>query len=262
LSFRNIKVETLHNEQVVVVYLNRPDVLNALNKELMAELSNYLRELDRKSTTRCFVLTGNKTAFSVGADISMMMTTSAGTPVSALSADYLSYWDAISGLRKPIVAAINGYALGGGLELALACDIIVAGESARLGQPEINVGTMPGAGGTQRLARVLGKYKTMEMVLTGNPISAREAFRLGLVSKVVPDEFVVDEALAIATDLVKKPPLALESAKEAILKSFDLSLSEGLSYERRLFYYLFSSEDTKEGLSAFLQKRKPVYKGT
>jgi enoyl-CoA hydratase len=224
----------------------------------MEEVSSTLQQFDADDQTRCFIITGNEKSFSVGADVNMMKDE---TSFSAIEEDYLSYWDSVNRVKKPIIAAVNGFALGGGLELAMSCDIIIAGESAKLGQPEVGIGTIPGAGGTQRLTKIVGKHKAMEMILTCSPISSTEALQLGLVSKVVPDEFVLPEAKRLAHDLARKPPLALKFAKEAILKSFEMTLEQGVCYERKLFYQLFSSDDLKEGIKAFLQKRKPTYMG-
>ncbi|HTP13454.1 MAG TPA: enoyl-CoA hydratase-related protein [Bacteroidota bacterium] len=241
-----------------VVQLNRPDVLNAINIALMTELVDALEGLDKDDGVRCVILTGDVKAFAAGADIKEMAEASA---VEMLSRDQFARWDRIRKIRKPIIAAVSGFALGGGCELAMTCDMIIASETARFGQPEINLGVMPGAGGTQRLTRAVGKAKAMEMVLTGKPITAEEALRWGLVNKVVPVEYYLQEAKDLAREVAGKPPVAVRLAKEAVLKSFDTSIEGGLEYERRNFYLLFSSDDQKEGMKAFVEKRKPDWTG-
>jgi enoyl-CoA hydratase len=241
-----------------VVQLNRPDVLNALNMALMAELVETLEGLDRDDAVRCIVVTGGARAFAAGADIFEMAD---ATAMEMLLRDQFARWDRIRRIKKPLIAAVNGFALGGGCELVMICDIIVAGETARFGQPEINLGVIPGAGGTQRLTRAVGKAKAMEMVLTGRTITAGEALRLGLVTTVVPAEACLDEAKALAREIASKPPLAVRLAKEAVLKSFDTTVEGGLEFERKSFYLLFASDDQKEGMKAFAEKRKPEWKG-
>lgn len=241
-----------------IVSLNRPSVLNALNHELMEELVVALEELDRDDSVRAIVLTGSDRAFAAGADIKEM---SDETTVSIMLKDRFATWDRIKNIKKPIIAAISGYALGGGCELTMMCDIIIASETAQFGQPEINIGVIPGAGGTQRLTRVLGKYKAMELILTGRPLTAKEAFELGLVNKVLPVELYLEEAKAMAREIAAKSPIAVRLAKEAILKTYDGTLQEGLQFERKNFYMLFSSEDQKEGMKAFLEKRKATFTG-
>ena len=241
-----------------LVTLNRPQVLNALNAEMMTRLVSVLQGLDSDESIRCLILAGNERAFAAGADIGEMANASS---LEMLQNDFLTFWDKIAHITKPLIAAVCGYALGGGCELALACDMIVASETARFGQPEINLGVIPGAGGTQRLARVLGKYRTLEMVLTGRTFSAQEAERWGMVSRVVPVESCLDEARKLAVEICQHPPQALRIAKAAVLKAFETSLEEGLSFERMCFCLLFGSEDQKEGMKAFLEKRKPEFKG-
>ena len=245
-------------EHVGVVRLNRPNSLNALSSSLMKELVLALSELDEDPSIYCIVLTGSDKVFSAGADIKEM---SLQKSVEALKEGNLERFDAISRVSKPLIAALSGYCFGGGLELAMACDIIVAAESTRLGQPEINIGVMPGAGGTQRLTRAIGKYKAMDMILTGKQISAREAFEYGLISRVVPDELYLSEAKKIARELASKSPLALKIAKECVLKAYESTLSEGLEFEHKNFYLMLGSEDKEEGMNAFLEKRKPLFKG-
>jgi enoyl-CoA hydratase len=243
---------------VATVRINRPEVLNALNMQVMEELVVALETLDRDDAVRCIILTGNEQAFAAGADIKEMMEASA---MEMLRRDQFARWDRIRKIKKPLLAAVSGFALGGGCELAMSCDIIIASETARFGQPEINLGAMPGAGGTQRLTRAVGKAKAMEMVLTGRTIDAAEALRWGLVNAVVPPESFLDEALSWAREIAAKPPVAVRLAKESVLKSFDTTIEAGLEYERKNFYLLFSSEDQKEGMKAFAEKRKPEWRG-
>ncbi len=243
---------------VGVVRLNRPSVRNALSSALMKELLRILSELDQDPLIQCIVLTGGDRVFSAGADIKEM---SAQKSIEALKEGNLERFDAVSKMSKPLIAAVNGNCLGGGLELAMTCDIIVAGEGARFGQPETNIGVIPGAGGTQRLTRAVGKYKAMYMILTGTPISAREAWESGLISRVVPDELCLSEAKSLAHELAAKSSLALKTAKECINKAFESTLSEGLDFEHKNFYVLMGSEDKEEGMKAFSEKRKPVFKG-
>ncbi len=243
---------------VGVVTLNRPKQLNALSSGLMTELVDALEEHDRDPSIRAIVLTGGPTVFAAGADLKEFATRSA---VEMMSGDRLLLWNRLFGIRTPLIAAVSGYAYGGGCELAMQCDMIVASETARFGQPEINVGLMPGAGGTQRLTRTIGKYRAMEMVLTGRPIDAREAERHGLVNRVVAPEQVVEEAKSLGRAIAEKPPISIQLAKRAVLKALDVSLSEGVEYERQLFYFLFGTEDAKEGINAFVEKRKPDYTG-
>jgi enoyl-CoA hydratase len=244
--------------EVGIITLNRPKVLNAINHEVITEVVDAMMAFDADDKVHVIVLTGNEKAFAAGADIKEM--SSEGT-VSILLKDQFATWDKIRSVKKPIIAAVSGYALGGGCELAMACDIIVASETAQFGQPEINLGVMPGAGGTQRLTRAVGKYKAMEMILTGAMISAYEAKSIGLVNKVVPVELYLETAKSLAQEIAKKSPLALRLAKEAILKSFDVPIVEGLDFERKNFYMLFSSQDQKEGMQAFLEKRQPAFSG-
>ena len=243
---------------VATVQLNRPAVLNALNSELMVELVDTLESLDADETVRAIVLTGNEKAFAAGADIKEMAGASA---VEMLQRDQFARWDRIRKIKKPIIAAVSGFALGGGCELMMHCDMIIASETARSGQPEINIGVMPGAGGTQRLTRAVGKVLAMEMVLTGRQITGEEAFHAGLVNKVVPQEFYLEEAVRLAKEIANRPPIAVRLAKEAVLKSFDTTIEMGLEYERKNFYLCFASEDMREGMAAFIEKRAPHWKG-
>jgi len=241
-----------------VVQLNRPEVLNALNMKLMEELVAILEALDKDENVRCIVLTGTEKAFAAGADIKEMAEASA---VEMLLRDQFARWDRIRKIKKPIIAAVSGFALGGGCELVMTCDIVIASETAKFGQPEINIGVMPGAGGTQRLTRAVGKAKAMEMVLTGRLISAEEALHCGLINKVVPVEYYLEEAKAWAKEIAAKPPVAVRLAKESVLKSFDTTIESGLEFERKNFYMLFATDDQKEGMSAFSEKRRPNWKG-
>jgi enoyl-CoA hydratase len=255
-TYKNIKTET--EGQIAIVSLNRPQVLNALNHELMSELSEALEAFDADESIRVIILTGGERAFAAGADIKEMCEEGA---VSILLKDRLATWDRIRFIKKPIIAAVSGFALGGGCELAMTCDMIVASESAQFGQPEINIGVIPGAGGTQRLTLAVGKYKAMELILTGRPFTAHEAHSIGLVNKVVPVEMLMDEVKALAKEIAKKSPLAVRTAKESVMKSYETTLSEGLNFERKNFYMLFASEDQKEGMKAFLEKRPASFVG-
>jgi enoyl-CoA hydratase len=246
-------------EGYAIVQFNRPEVLNALNMKLMEELVETLEALDKDDDVRCIILTGNDKAFAAGADIREMADASA---VEMLTRDQFARWDRIRKIKKPIIAAVSGFALGGGCELAMTCDMVVASETAKFGQPEINIGVMPGAGGTQRLTRAVGKVKSMEMVLTGRMISADEALRWGLINKVVPVEYYLKEATVWAKEIAAKPPVAVRLAKESVLKAFDTTIEGGLEFERKNFYLLFASDDQKEGMKAFGEKRKPEWKGT
>jgi enoyl-CoA hydratase len=244
--------------QVGLVRFNRPQALNALNSTLMEELVTALEAFDRDPAIGCLVVTGNERAFAAGADIKEM---AEATAVEMLQRDNIARWDRLRKLKKPLIAAVSGFCLGGGCELAMACDMLVASESARFGQPEINLGVMPGAGGTQRLTRAVGKATAMEMVLDGRLLSAAEAARCGLVNRVVPVEVYLDEALRLAQSIAARAPLAVRLAKEAVNNAFETYLADGLADERRAFYFLFSTEDQKEGMRAFMEKRPAEWRG-
>lgn len=256
MSHTNILIE--HDGAVAIITLNRPKVLNALNQETMDELVAALEALDRSDDVRCVVLSGGERAFAAGADVTEM---AAATPVDMLSGYRFQQWERIRKISKPIIAAVRGFALGGGCELAMLCDMIIAGDGARFGQPEINLGIMPGAGGTQRLTRAVGKARAMELVLTGRQVTAGEAYTMGLLTRVVPDEVTLEEAKKLAQAIAQKAPVAVRLAKESILKAFDTTLESGLDYERKAFYLLFSTEDKNEGIQAFLGKRPPAFQG-
>jgi enoyl-CoA hydratase len=253
-----INVNDQYKPAVALVQLNRPKELNALNLQLMQELREALQQLDKDDRVRVIIITGNEQAFAAGADIKQMADKSA---IDMLLIDQFSTWDQIRKTRKPIIAAVSGFALGGGCELAMTCDMIVASETAKFGQPEIRIGVMPGAGGTQRLTRAIGKAKAMELVLTGRFLSAEEARFYGLVNKVVPVEMYLYEAAQLAAEIAAMSPVATLLAKEAVNRSFETHLDEGLHFERKNFYLAFASEDQKEGMSAFVEKRKPQFKG-
>ena len=243
---------------VAVIRLNRPKQLNALNLELMKQLVAALEAFDEDDEVRVIVLAGDQRAFAAGADIADMVHS---TVVEQVKRNQFARWERIKRISKPIVAAVSGFALGGGCELMMLCDVIVASDTARIGQPEINLGVMPGGGGTQRLTRAVGKAMAMDVILTGRFLTAAEALAGGLVSRVVPVEHYFEEAMKIAGLIAEKPPLALRMAKEAVLKAHEMSLSAGLEFERKLFYTLFATEDQKEGMKAFIEKRKPDFKG-
>lgn len=242
-----------------VITLNRPQAMNALNSKMVTELISALDEFEKDEAVRCVLLTGSERAFSAGADITEMAQMTAVQ--MAMTGHFFPLWDKVGRYPKPIVAALSGYVLGGGLELAMSCDVLVASETTQLGQPEIDIGVMPGGGGTQRLTRAVGKYKAMEMILTGRRIGAEEAKALGLVSRVVPKEAYLGEAKKVAEEISSKSPVAVRLAKMAVNKAFETGLGAGLDLEREMFYLLFASDDKNEGMGAFLEKRKPEFKG-
>jgi enoyl-CoA hydratase len=241
-----------------VVRINRPKQLNALNRATIGELVEALEELDAGPSCRCAVITGNDRAFAAGADIGEMVE---ATPISLLQDAEFAKWDRFRRIHMPLIAAVSGFALGGGCELAMICDMIVASETAQFGQPEINLGIIPGAGGTQRLTRAVGKVRAMEMILTGASMSAAEALKAGLINRVVPVELYLEEAESLAARIAAKPPIAVRLAKEAVLKAFDTTIEEGVDFERKNFFLLFASADQTEGMRAFLEKRQPRFEG-
>jgi len=255
-QFNNILVEK--RGKVGLVTLNRPKALNALNNELMSELSTALRDLENDTSVGAIVLTGSEKAFAAGADIKEMKD---NTYADCVKSNFLNNWNTVAELKKPIIAAVNGYALGGGCEVAMMTDIIYAGDKAKFGQPEIAIGTIPGAGGTQRLTKLVGKSRAMEIVLSGNPINAQEAEKWGLVSRVFPADQVVNEAIKLGERISEHSQLIVRMAKDSVSSSFETPLSEGLRNEKRLFHATFSTNDQKEGMNAFASKRKPEFKG-
>ena len=243
---------------VGIVTINRPQVRNALNHQTIAELVDALDAFDRDDQVRCMILTGDDRAFAAGADISQMVEAGA---VDVLDDDNFARWARFRAIHKPVIAAVSGYALGGGCELALMCDLVVASESAQFGQPEVKIGIIPGAGGTQRWTRSAGKVRAMEAVLIGEPVAAADAERIGLVNRVVPVGAQLDEALRLANLIAARPPLAVRLGKEAVNQAMEVGLSAGLEFERKLFYLLFASEDKREGMRAFLEKRPGRFSG-
>jgi enoyl-CoA hydratase len=256
MTYTSILTET--RERVGLVTLNRPQALNALNFVLMTELIDALTAFDADDAIGAMVITGSDRVFAAGGDITEMAEASLA---DMLTGGYLELFDAIRRIKKPLIAAVSGFALGGGCELALSCDMIIASDIAKFGQPEINLGIIPGAGGTQRLARALGKALAMEMALNNRTLTAAEAYQFGLVNRVQPVERYLESALALAAEIASHAPLAVRLAKEVVNGAFDGSLSEGLANERRSFYMLFATDDQKEGMQAFLEKRKPHWKG-
>ncbi len=244
--------------RVGLVQLNRPKALNALNRGLMSELMSALELFDTDDNIGCMVITGSEKAFAAGADIKEMAN---ATPAAMLNNPFIDYWDRLRKIGKPVIAAVSGFALGGGCELAMACDMIVASESAKFGQPEINLGIIPGAGGTQRMTYAVGKALAMEIVLNGRFLSASEAQQHGLINRVVPVELYLEEAIKFAAEIAARAPVALRLAKEAVNAVFETPLQAGLAHERRLFYMLFSTEDQKEGMDAFINKRPATWQG-
>jgi enoyl-CoA hydratase len=256
MPFEIIRTETRDN--VGLIYFNRPKALNALNGQLMLEMVEALEAFDQEASIGAAVLTGDERAFAAGADIKEMAEASA---LEMLQADRIAQWDRLRKISIPIIAAVSGWCLGGGNELAMACDMIVASESARFGQPEINLGVIPGAGGTQRLTRAVGKAVAMEVILNNRVLTADEAYRWGLVNRVVPVERYLEEAVSLAAEVAARAPTAIRLGKEMVNQAFDSLLADGLADERRSFYFLFSTEDQKEGMQAFIEKRPPEWKG-
>ncbi len=256
MEYTSILVE--QRGRVGLVTLNRPQALNALNQVLLAELAQALMSFDADENVGAIVLTGGERTFAAGADIREMAEAS---EAEMRQKGFVDLFDGLQRVKKPLVAAVSGFALGGGCELALACDIILASETARFGLPEVTIGVIPGAGGTQRLTHLVGKYLAMEMILNNRHLTAVEAAQFGLVNRVLPVERLLEESIALAESLAARAPLAARSAKQAVNQAFEGSLSQGLSEERNLFYRLFATEDQKEGMKAFLEKRKPEWKG-
>lgn len=246
------------NKHIALVRLNRPKVLNALSTDLMQELVDCMLSLDKNPDVRVIILTGSDRAFAAGADIGQMAT---ATPIDQINDQRFRTWEMLKLITKPIIAAVNGFALGGGCELAMSCDLIIAGDEAKFSQPEIKIGTIPGAGGTQRLTRAIGKSKAMMMVLTGDMIDAKTAYQWGLVAKVVPSNTLLQETFELAKTISERAPVAIRLAKEAVNKSYEMTLKDGMDFERRNFYLTFASADQKEGMKAFVEKRNPTYNG-
>lgn len=245
-------------EGVGLIRINRPEARNALNLEVRQLIAQHLTAMTDDDTVRCIVLTGNDKSFAAGADIKEM---AGASTIDMLLRGTQKLWRTIYGCPKPVIAAVNGFALGGGCELAMTCDIIIAGESAKFGQPEVKIGIIPGGGGTQRLPRTVGKYKAMRYVLTGDLFGAKDAFEMGLVSEVVPDAEVEKRAVSMAAQIAELAPLAIQQTKEAVLRGMDASLETGLTLETRTLQMLFASKDQKEGMAAFIEKRKPKFEG-
>lgn len=256
MTYEHILVTTA--EGIGIITLNRPQVLNALNQGLMEELAIAMEAMDRDDGVRCLVVTGNERAFAAGADVREFAD---ATTADMVRGYRFQQWERIQNVSKPVIAAVSGFALGGGCELAMSCDIIIASETARFGQPEIRLGLMPGAGGTQRLTRAIGKSRAMEVVLTGRTVTAQDALAWGLVSRVMPVELYLDEAKRLAREIAAQPPIAVRMAKEAVLQAFETTLGSGLEFERRCFHLLFGTEDKREGVRAFLEKRPAQFTG-
>jgi enoyl-CoA hydratase len=256
MTYENIEVRT-EGDKVGIVQLNRPKQLNALNNQLMDELGAALKAFDADPAIGCMIVTGSEKAFAAGADIGAM---ASYTFADAYGGDYITRnWEIIRSVRKPVIAAVSGFALGGGCELAMMCDFIIAADNAKFGQPEIKLGIIPGAGGTQRLPRAVGKSKAMDMVLTSRMMDAAEAERAGLVSRVVPLDKLMDEVLGAALAICEFSQLAVMAAKESVNRAFESSLADGVMFERRMFHALFATADQKEGMDAFINKRKPNF---
>jgi len=255
MAYQNILVETRGN--VGLLTLNRPQALNALNSALIAEVNQALDAWEADDSVSCIVITGSEKAFAAGADIKEMQNK---TYMEAYREDFIGSWDRVSRCRKPVIAAVAGFALGGGCELAMMCDFIIAADTAKFGQPEIKLGVMPGAGGTQRLARFIGKSKAMDLCLTGRMMDAAEAERCGLVSRVVPATDLIAEAIKAAETIAGMSLPATMMTKESVNRAFETTLAEGIRFERRVFHAMFATEDQKEGMAAFAEKRKPTFK--
>jgi len=256
MPYEMILIET--RGRVGLITLNRPQAMNALNNQLMRELMEALEALDKNDAIGAMVITGNAEAFAAGADIKEMADKSIQ---EMMDKDHIAVFGRIRTIRKPVIAAVSGWALGGGCEIALSCDMIIASESARFGQPEINIGVIPGAGGTQRLTRAVGKVIAMEMILNDRRLTAQEAYQFGMVNRVVPVDGYLEEALKLAEEIASRAPVAVRAAKKMINETFERTLSDGLTEEKQVFYNLFATEDQKEGMQAFVEKRKPEWKG-
>jgi enoyl-CoA hydratase len=244
--------------RIGLITLNRPQVMNALNNQLMRELMDAMEAFDKNENVGAMVITGNEKAFAAGADIKEM----AGKSIQQMmDTDHIAVFGRIRTIKKPVIAAVSGWVLGGGCEIALSCDMIVASESTQFGQPEINIGVIPGAGGTQRLTHAVGKAIAMEMILNDRRLTAQEAYQLGMVNRVVPVDGYLDEALKLAEEIASRAPIAVRAAKKMINQAFERTLAEGLAAEKQEFYNLFATEDQKEGMRAFIEKRKPEWKG-
>lgn len=256
MSYEFIKVAA--EGAVGIITLNRPEVLNALNLKIVDEIVEEMERMDRDDSIRVILITGNEKAFAAGADIDEMADEKV---ISMLLKDQFTVWDRMSKINKPMIAAVSGFVLGGGCELMMSCDMVIASETTKIGQPEIKLGVMPGAGGTQRLTKAVGKAKAMEMLLTGDPISAQEALQYGLINRIVPVEVYLQEAMKLARKIAVQPPVATRLIKKSVLKAMDNPLDEGMEYERNCFYLLFASEDKSEGMRAFIEKRRPKFTG-
>lgn len=257
MTYTTILTET--RGRVGIVTLNRPKAMNAFNLQMLGELFDALDAFDQDQAVRAIIVTGNEKAFAAGADIKEMAESSY---VEMLTSGHVQVWDRIRAIRKPVIAAVSGWALGGGCEFVLSCDMVVASESAKFGQPEITIGVIPGAGGTQRLARLVGKHLAMEMVINNRTLTAQEALQFGLANRVVPVEGYLDAAIAFAEEIASRAPIAVRMAKDAVNAAFETTLTEGLAIEKRNFYPLFATEDQKEGMRAFVEKRNPEWKGS
>ena len=256
MTYRELQVEV--RDKVGLIQIDRPKALNALNREVMEELHKALQSLESDPQVGAIVICGDERAFAAGADIKEMAEASA---VEMLENDLIGLWDRVQEIAKPVIAAVSGWCLGGGNELAMACDMIIASETAVFGQPEVNLGVIPGAGGTQRLTRAVGKAVAMEMVLNDRHLSAEEALEMGLINRIVPVELYLEEALKLAGEIAARAPIALRMGKEMVVRAHETLLADGIAEERRNFYFLFSTKDQKEGMKAFMEKRKPEWEG-
>jgi enoyl-CoA hydratase len=256
MTYTTILTET--RGRVGIVTLNRPKAMNAFNLQMLGELFDALEGFDKDPSVGAIIVTGNEKAFAAGADIKEMAESSY---VKMLTSEHVQVWDRIRAIRKPVIAAVSGWALGGGCEFVLSCDMVIASDSAKFGQPEITIGVIPGAGGTQRLARLVGKYLAMEMVINNRTLTAQEALQFGLANRIVPVEGYLDAAVSFAEEIASRAPIAVRMAKDAVNAAFETTLTEGLAVEKRNFYPLFATEDQKEGMRAFVEKRNPEWKG-